>query len=95
MSQFQIDPESVAPLPALLHDSVAPMVEASTLSSPDTGASTATTRAAVDKVTRLVALASGDVDDLSERITHAVDAYRRTDGEINWALDTLLAGRLA
>jgi hypothetical protein len=82
MSDFHIDPEVISPLPGDLRERRAGLDGASTLSAPDTGASTPATLVAVQRLSdRATSLADG-LGGLADRIDASLATYADSDGEV-------------
>ncbi|KRF12294.1 hypothetical protein ASG90_15010 [Nocardioides sp. Soil797] len=83
MSGFEIDLDEIEGLPRPMRQYQAALLASNTLPSPDTGASTATTRAAIDRITALTGSFATDLDQSADGLDAVVATYRSTDGQMN------------
>jgi len=97
MSDFEFDPDVIAPLPAGLRGQRAALLGATTLPSPDTGATTGAgdTAEAVRRISdRAVALAAR-LDTLAGDLEECLELYAEADDDVFHALELRMAGALS
>jgi hypothetical protein len=95
MSDFEFDPDVIAPLPAGLRGQRAALLGATTLPSPDTGATTGDTAEAVRRISdRAVALAAR-LDTLAGDLEECLELYAEADDDVFHALELRMAGALS
>ena len=95
MSDFEFDPDAIAPLPAGLRAQRTTLQGATTLPSPDTGATTGATADAVRRISdRAVALAAR-LDTLAGDLEECLAVYAETDDDVFHALELRMAGALS
>ena len=82
MSDLEFDPEVIRPLPAGLRERQAALAEATTLPSPDTGATTAATADAVRGLSGLALGLSGRLGDLADAVDASLTTYADSDGVV-------------
>ncbi len=95
MSDFEFDPDAIAPLPTGLRAQRTALLGATTLPSPDTGSSTAATAEAIRRVSgRATSLAAG-LDALAGDLDECLAVYAETDDGVFQALELRMAGVLS
>lgn len=92
MSDFEFDPDVIGRVPRRLRRELADLAGAATLSSPDTGASTAATRGAVDRLSALAEGVGTAVTDLADGVARCCELYAAADGDASWLLEAQMAG---
>lgn len=83
MSDFEIDLDEIEGLPGPMRQHQAALLASNTLPSPDTGASTASTRDAIDRISTIAGSFAEDLGHGADGIDRVVDTYRATDGKVN------------
>ena len=94
MSDFQFDPDAIAPLPAALRAQRAPVLGATTVPSPDTGGSTAITAEAVRRLSAGATALAGRLDTLAGDLDECLAVYAGADDDVFQALELRMAGAL-
>ena len=94
MSDFQFDPDSIAPLPAALRAQQAAVLGATTVPSPDTGGSTAVTAEAVRRLSAGATALAGRLDTLAGDLDACLAVYAEADDDVFQALELRMAGTL-
>ena len=87
MSGFEIDLDEIEGLPAMMRSHQSDLTGATTVTAPDTGATTAGMRAAVDHLAGLAGSFADDLGSLGRGLDYAVSIYGQTDGEASLLLD--------
>lgn len=95
MSDFEFDPEAIAPLPAGLRAQRAAVLGATTLPSPDTGDSTAATAEAVRCLAGRATALAARLDTLAGDLEECLAVYTETDDGVFQALELRMAGVLS
>ena len=95
MSDFQFDPDSIAPLPAALRAQQASVLAAATVPSPDTGGSTADTAEAVRRLAAAATAIAERLDALAEDLDECLAVYAEADDDVFQALELRMAGALS
>lgn len=83
MSGFEIDLDEIEGLPRPMRRHQAAILASNTLPSPDTGASTASTRDAIDRISTLAGSFATDLDQGADGLDAVVATYAASDGRIN------------
>ncbi|QIX25374.1 hypothetical protein ncot_01305 [Nocardioides sp. JQ2195] len=89
MSGFEIDLDEIEGLPRPMRHHQAAILASTTLPSPDTGASTASTRDAIDRVSTLAGSFAADLDQGADGLDAVVATYQATDGRMNYWFETI------
>jgi hypothetical protein len=95
MSDFQFDPDAIAPLPAGLRDQQAALLGATTLPSPDTGGSTAATAEAVRRLAAGATSVAARLGTLAGDLDECLAVYAGADDQVFRALELRMAGALS
>ncbi|MET1060529.1 MAG: hypothetical protein ABWX84_13090 [Nocardioides sp.] len=95
MSEFQFDPDAIAPLPAGLRAQQAALLAVTTLPSPDTGGSTAATAEAVRRLSAAATSLAGRLDSLADDVDECLTVYAEVDDDVFQALELRMAGALS
>ena len=95
MSDFEFDPDAIAPLPAGLRAQQAALLGATTLPSPDTGDSTAATAEAVRRLSGRATALAARLDTLAGDLDECLAVYAETDDSVFQALELRMAGVLS
>ena len=95
MSDFQFDPDAIAPLPAALRAQQASVLAATTVTSPDTGGSTADTAEAVRRLAGAATALAGRLDTLACDLDECLAVYAEADDDVFQALELRMAGALS
>ena len=95
MSDFQFDPDAIAPLPAGLRAQLAALLGATTIPSPDTGGSTADTAEAVRRLAGAATALAWRLDTLACDLDECLAVYAEADDDVFQALELRMAGALS
>ena len=95
MSDFQFDPDAIAPLPAGLRAQQAAVLGATTVPSPDTGGSTAPPPRPYAASPPAATALAGRLDTLAGDLDECLAVYAEADDDVFQALELRMAGALS
>lgn len=92
---LRIDPATLERVSLSLRHAAGAVLDESALPPPDTGATSALTRAELAVVTGETVALGSELHDLADGLEAVLRVARDTDGHVAWVLDALLSGAVS